>query len=180
MKLILVRHAQSEYNRKHLCNADPHKAIPLTAKGRQQARAVQQRAKKYDFNAVYTSRLLRAQQTAQIITGLAPERINVDERLDEFDSGFEGQHILKLWWAFKRARDPLNARFNQGESQSDVYRRTYKFLTDVKSHEPSKATVLIVGHELPLQALLRIIDGLPEVNISRPVIKNGQVVERTV
>ena len=72
MRLILVRHAEA-------APGDPDELRPLTPHGREQARELAERLPRPD--AVLTSPLLRARETAALLTrphGLEPEP---DERL---------------------------------------------------------------------------------------------------
>jgi phosphohistidine phosphatase len=73
MRLLIVRHAEAE-------SGEPDELRPLTAHGREHARAVgaQLRAEGFSPDAVVSSPLLRARQTAEALGLGNPE---VDERL---------------------------------------------------------------------------------------------------
>src|SRR5690349_15002430 len=84
--LFLLRHGETEWARtgQHTGRTD----IPLTEKGRTQATALKGLFNKLHFNAVLSSPLQRAQDTARI-AGLSS--VNVDQNLAEFDYGdYEG------------------------------------------------------------------------------------------
>jgi broad specificity phosphatase PhoE len=67
MKAFFVRHGESLYNVKRLCNADPKIDVPLTAHGIRQAQAARERLAGKSLEAIYVSELPRARQTADII-----------------------------------------------------------------------------------------------------------------
>src|ERR1019366_1092740 len=105
MRLTLIRHAQSVSNAGGL--TQPHQAIPLTAHGHTQARALG--ATLAPASAVAVSRFVRAQQTA------APycQRFNLDPQvdadLDEFSlidavlieglDGAQRKPFVRAYWA---------------------------------------------------------------------------------
>src|SRR2546430_2293630 len=65
--IYLVRHGQSEHNRDGVLSG--HGDAGLTDEGRQQVRETKQVLKKVHFDAAYSSVLLRAIETAEIIYG---------------------------------------------------------------------------------------------------------------
>lgn len=64
MKIILVRHGESEKN----VNITNNKDSPLTARGKKQVEHLANRLKEYDISEIYSSNLVRAKQTAEIIS----------------------------------------------------------------------------------------------------------------
>ena len=75
MNLYLVRHGQTDFNKGEIIQGISD--IPLNGTGIQQARALAPKIKDLEFDAYYVSPLLRARQTAEIITdGKADFQIN--------------------------------------------------------------------------------------------------------
>ena len=74
MRLFLVRHAHSD-------PGDPDELRPLSAKGREQARALAERLASVGPETVVSSPLLRARETADAIARAAGSSLRVDERL---------------------------------------------------------------------------------------------------
>ena len=74
MRLFLVRHAHSD-------PGDPDSLRPLSARGRQQARDLGDRLAAVAPEAVLTSPLLRARETAAAIAKAAGVDLRIDERL---------------------------------------------------------------------------------------------------
>lgn len=88
-RVILVRHGESTYNALGLYQGCSDKSV-LTEKGRLQARQTGELLRGVAFDAIYTSSLQRAQETAkEILTVIAPDLdpkiINVVEALRETD-----------------------------------------------------------------------------------------------
>lgn len=74
MHLILVRHA-------HADPGDPDELRPLSARGREEARALGERLAAEQPDLVLASPLLRARETAAAIAKAAGVELRVDERL---------------------------------------------------------------------------------------------------
>jgi broad specificity phosphatase PhoE len=89
-KVTLVRHGQTERSARAAYSGQLD--IPLTSLGREQARRCAEGiAAGAGVDAVYTSPLVRARDTAQVIADTAGVPLTVDDRLIEVDYGpFEG------------------------------------------------------------------------------------------
>lgn len=76
MLLFLVRHAHSD-------TGDPDELRPLSARGREEARALAERLAAHATppRLVVTSPLLRARETANAIAEAAPTELRIEERL---------------------------------------------------------------------------------------------------
>jgi phosphohistidine phosphatase len=74
VRLILVRHA-------HADPGDPDELRPLSARGREEARALGERLAAHQPDAVVSSPLLRARETAAAIARAAGAEVLIDERL---------------------------------------------------------------------------------------------------
>ena len=74
MRLILVRHAHSD-------PGDPDELRPLSARGREEARALGERLAAERPDAVLSSPLLRARETAAAIAKASGVDLRIDERL---------------------------------------------------------------------------------------------------
>jgi phosphohistidine phosphatase SixA len=74
MRLLLVRHAEA-------APGNPDELRELSDKGRQQARSLGERLAAEDVAVILTSPLLRARQTAEILSEALGTEVEVDERL---------------------------------------------------------------------------------------------------
>ena len=93
MRIIALRHGESEFNLLRLCNDDPSRAVDLTARGVQQAQAAALRLRDRGIDAVYASPLLRALRTAEIVAESLGLAVVVELRLGDICSGCDGQPL---------------------------------------------------------------------------------------
>jgi len=142
MKVIVARHAETNYNEQKLVNYELDAPVVLTQKGLQQAEALALDLKDRPIELIFVSELNRTQETAMIINKYHNVPIISDPRLNDIRNGFEGESTSKYREARDSAPDPINARFNGGESIADVGERTREFLADLKKH--LEETILIV------------------------------------
>jgi broad specificity phosphatase PhoE len=167
----LVRHGQTEYNRKRIVqgrgvNSD------LNETGRRQAAALGERLREVPFTVAYTSPLRRAVQTTEAILqhheGLPTFQM---EDLEEMSWGrYEGSaatsdlleafDVLKAEWAEGRYDRPIDG----GESILDVQRRALRAIEHMNERHQGE-TVLIVTHGRFLRVLLATL--LEEYGLAR-------------
>jgi len=87
--VTLVRHGQTERSARKAYSGQLD--VPLTDTGREQARRCAERLAGAGVDAVYTSPLVRARDTARAIAAATGAPLTVDKRLIEVDYGpFEG------------------------------------------------------------------------------------------
>lgn len=113
MRLIFVRHAESEANAEGRLQG--HVDFPLSARGRLQAESlfVHFHKKGPEPTHVYSSPLKRTAETAQIVSRRWPLKIKYSDDLKEFDigvfSGLTWEEIFKSYpemsSAFEKSRD---------------------------------------------------------------------------
>ena len=161
MKLFFVRHGQSEANVIRLFY-NRGKKHGLTEKGKQQAEVVAHSLSKYSIDAIYSSTLLRAQQTASAISKKNHIPYTTTDNILEIDFGIlEGKYYqdkdphysnLMLSWFIHKNYD---YKIEKSESYSDVKNRFVPFIEDLKKSD--KKNIVIVGHG----ALFRFM--LPEI-----------------
>ncbi len=151
MKLIFIRHGESEYNLRGLCNADPAVRVSLTDLGRRQAGAARERLRRQPVSRVYVSRLQRAQETAAILCGGHCADIRVDARLDDRNSGYEGRPLADYMTAMQAAPDPYRWKAPGGESYLEMVARVHDCIADLVAEEVDVA--LVVTHHEVLQAV---------------------------
>lgn len=155
MKLILVRHGETDHNRSntHMGQLD----VPLNERGREQARRDGKRLANEKIDVIYTSDLQRAMATAQEIAFHHNNQPEHDVRLRERHVGvLEGQpihpddHIGNTDKTTDR-----NKRPEGGESIYDVKIRAERWLNHIKKKH-QKDTIVVVGHGLFLFLLLEV------------------------
>ena len=130
--------------------------IPLTDAGREQAQLAARRLAGAAVDAVITSPLIRARDTAQAIADATGAPLRVDERLTEVDYGaFEGldrdEAREQLGAPFDAWRaDPFGAPVPGMEPLADALQRARAATADALA---AHAHPVIVGH----QGILRIV-----------------------
>lgn len=136
MKIFLVRHGETEWNTKGLLIG--HKDSSLTEKGIQQAKALQKSLSRISFDAIYSSDLGRAVQTAQILVGGQITAVKVTPHLRERNFGrFEG-----------RAREELDAHTTTFKDLYENDKFLYKAYPEIESDEELVKRFLVFIEEL--------------------------------
>jgi broad specificity phosphatase PhoE len=157
--LWLVRHGQTDWNVSGRWQGQSPHAPPLNAAGRAQAEALRAQLDLSQLDAVYTSDLARARETADIIAAGTALPVHVDPRLREINLGhWEGMASEAIARRFpaelaERERDPAGARAPGGECAADVAARVWAAADDIARAHP-QGTVLVVSHGLALATLL--------------------------
>lgn len=128
----------------------------LSAAGRRQARELGERRRNDRIDAVFTSDLERAVDTARIAFAGTAVPLYEDTRLRECDYGhFTGRPVAEL--APRRARH-IAEPFLDGQSYRDVVRATAEFLREL-SAERDGTRVLLVAHSANRWALACLLGG---------------------
>jgi broad specificity phosphatase PhoE len=146
-ELLFVRHGETDWNRdrRYQGHADP----PLNEAGKRQARDLERALADTHLDAVYTSDLRRAAQTAGIILEKRNVPLVEDPGLREIDVG--------SWSGLTRAeideRFPEMAR-HDGESDEEHLRRVIEAVTRIAARHPN-GRVLIVSHGGSLRTIRR-------------------------
>jgi broad specificity phosphatase PhoE len=173
MKIIFIRHAESEANIAHVINDDPARPVPLTAYGRQQAQAAAKALRALPFIYAYASQFLRTQQTAEILLQGRDCPFDIDARLNERHTGMDGLHV-DVFNELVRP-DLLYTRPPGGETFVEQMERLRSFMNEIAARHP-QGTVLAVSHENPILAALAVGRGEPEV-VVRGSVGNCEWVE---
>lgn len=178
MKLILVRHGQTESNR--LGRIQGINSAPLTDVGREQADAAARALAADAPFALYCSPLLRAVQTAQAIgnsTDTQPVEVN---DLVEMDVGeFEGLSGPQLRERFPDVmstwdEDPASAVMPGGESLYDVRDRAWPAVEALAERHDS-GTVVAVTHNFTIHTIVCTALDMPLNNFRKLRIDLGAI-----
>ena len=158
--LYLARHGETEHNRLGMVQGRGVN-VSLNREGRRQAEALAERASGMQLHAVYSSTLLRAQETAHIIAhrcGRLPIVYLSD--LEEMSWGiYEGQYAspeLKEAFAFMQTQwqsGNLEYAVERGESVLDVQTRSMRAMRFMLE-EHSGRNILVVTHGRFLKVLI--------------------------
>jgi broad specificity phosphatase PhoE len=163
MNLYMVRHGQTAASRENRFSgsSDP----PLTAVGEAMAQAFAQAYMSLTWEAIYTSPLLRARQTADAVSRLTAVQATIEDGLKEIDYGeWEGlrQDEVKQRWpeAFEYWADDVASRATPGgETAFHVAARAMRVVEAIRSRH-QQGNVLIVSHKATLRVITCALLGL--------------------
>ncbi|HDQ04380.1 MAG TPA: histidine phosphatase family protein [Deltaproteobacteria bacterium] len=155
MKLILIRHGETLWNKEGRVQGTSD--IELSDIGMNQAGLLASSLKNQHIEAIYSSPLKRALQTAQIINEFHSLQIHTYKELMEMDQGiFEGlsfkelmndkKDFLKKWIA-----DPASVKMPKGESLTELQDRAWRIVEHIISQGKN---ALVVSHNFTIAAIL--------------------------
>lgn len=164
--LYIMRHGKTEWN--ELQKLQGRTDIPLSDAGRAMARQAQEEYRELHFDICYTSPLLRARETAEILLEGRQIPIVTDERLVEMSFGsFEG---VQNYWGTPDS--PIRFLFQHpemytesvggAETFAELFQRTGAFLEEVVQPRLERGEdVLIVAHGATNCSIISAIRSLP-------------------
>ena len=163
-RLCVVRHGETAWNAEHRVQGQLD--VPLNAIGLAQAAAAAKVLSREKFDAIYSSDLSRARQTARPTANLLSLEVLLEKDLRERHYGiFERLTYAEVKTRFPEdyarfeAREPDYA-FQTGESLKDFSARSIAVISKIaKEHEDQ--SVLVFTHGGVLDKLYRFVTGLP-------------------
>ncbi|MBL0712357.1 MAG: histidine phosphatase family protein [Desulfosarcina sp.] len=147
--LMLIRHGETIWNRD--MRFQGHGDSDLTARGRAQAEALGRRLVQTPFDALISSDLGRARETAAIIAQQTGHTVQIDPRLRERHYGvLEGLNIEEIRRGHAAVYDQLITEdpdyiIPRGESHRQHYRCNIDFLEAWRREKP-ETTAAVVSH----------------------------------
>ena len=160
MIIYFVRHGETDWNVQSRM-AGRHD-VPLNSKGIELARQTGMTTGKIRFDAVFSSPLTRARDTARLVTAVPDLKMTTDGRLAESDWGIwcgmtreqvaalgQEANLLKVY------NDPLNMEAPEGgEAVTDVIKRGRSFYDSLTGNpEYMNKTVLVSTHGCAIRAI---------------------------
>lgn len=158
MNLYLIRHGRQNSD---LCNVD----VELSKEGIWQAECLAKRLESYKIDVLYSSDLIRAVQTAEIINSWGIEHI-IRKELREIDfgdlTGKTVEEINSVYADFKLERWKMeeDIPFPNGESGEDVFNRVQGVVNEIISG--NKKEVAVVTHGGTIRSILAGVLGLSQ------------------
>ena len=182
LTIYLLRHGETDFNAQNnrYCGRTD---IPVNAKGRAQAEAVRGQLEGLTFTGVYASPLLRAYETAQIVSG---REVTKDDRLIEVDFGlWEGKTREQFTeehpgsWE-KWSTDPSANRAGvNGETGQEIVSRVDAFFEELLATH-REGTFLVVAHNGVNRLFMAHKLGMPLANYRRIVQQNSSITRFTL
>ena len=165
-RVILARHAESEFSVRGAMNGDPATTCPLTDAGREQAELLAEALRDEPIDLCVTTEFARTKETADLaLAGRDVPRVVISELNDIRVGEFEGG-ALETYRAWARDRSPVAVPPGGGESRAQAaerYARGFRLVL-----ERREEAILVVTHGLPIRYLLLAAEG----SGPRPVVEN--------
>jgi broad specificity phosphatase PhoE len=188
--IFLARHGQSDWNAARRWQG--HADRPLTEAGRAQAEALAERLEEIDVDAVYSSDLRRAHETAEAVArrrGLAVEALRDLREVDVGSwSGLTRTEAEERFpEAFRRWLEG-GPGWEDGETYEEMSARIERAVRAIAAEHPD-GRVLVVSHGGPIRAVHALALGLdvhtyrrirpvePNARLSAVCIENGRFTE---
>lgn len=170
MTLILVRHGESEGNALGVFQG--WKDYPLSDLGRRQAAAAAERLSDAGASALYSSDLLRASETGEIVAAKAGLTLERREALRERSFG-EGEGLT---WAQITERFGADVRIGEGaipgEEPVGTFRTRVADEFDLLMERHSDDLAICTSHGGTIGAIVAHVLGLPSTERARVSIAN--------
>ena len=163
-RIYMTRHGETVWNLEGRIQG--HTDIDLSPYGRSQAKALSDRLSDVHFDAVYSSDLARARETAEIIVERKSVDVHPTELLREYHKGvFEGLTVSEYKREFPELYaaslvNDLDFAPTGGETIRETSVRMAGFISHLKQ-EHMNDTVLVVGHGGSLRSAVVAILDLP-------------------
>jgi len=160
-RIFLVRHGETQWNKEGIFRG--RSDVPLSPRGEGQAKAVGLYFSEIHLDAIYTSRLKRAQDTAQAIAAAQPPHkvspVHTEEGLTDIHRGeWEGltheqakekyPDLYKGWF-----ENPAVVSFPGGDNLKNVQRKAWHAFERISQHAEG-LTIVLVSHHVVLRVLL--------------------------
>jgi len=191
-RIILVRHGQTSWNEQHILqgNAD----IPLDEVGIAEAETLAQELADKDIDAIFSSRLSRAHDTALAIAALHGLDVHINDNLREIGlgiyTGYQGGQIpeeMRVSWAsdpdisfpsgIPDTTDLVEPQFVEGiqfegESLNMAAERSWQGIRDLAQQHCGK-NIVVATHGGIIKIALTQVNGLPVTDYSQFSVANG-------
>jgi len=172
MRLTLVRHAESQWNCEGRMQGGASD-IELSLRGLKQARRIAKALSEERMDAIYSSPLKRAYNTAEIIAAPHGLKVRAEREFREIEAGeLEGvtfEHMIKRYSSFWEEWSRGNPEIcfpGGGESLVQLQERAWKAFTPILN-EYSQGAVVIVTHFYPLLVVVLSALNIPLSKVMR-------------
>jgi len=179
VKVILVRHGETEWNRLRRIQGG-NSDTQLNQRGQQQAESLALRLKQEEIQAIYSSPLQRAQDTARAIAGYHQLPVGVEPSLKEIEVGElegvsiaeVGKHLSQL--LIRHSQGEELPKIPGGESLTEVQQRVWGTIQRLVSRHGDGVLVVVSHYFSILTAVCSVLD-LPLFQIDRLRLNSGSI-----
>lgn len=174
--LLLIRHATNDWVGQRLAGWTP--GVHLNEEGRRQAAALAERLADWPLEAVYSSPLERALETAEPLAARFGLAVQIVEAVGETRYGdWTGSSLKELSQRPEWLRimvNPSGARFPNGEGLAEMQARVVAALERIVTAHPQGA-VAVVSHADPIKSAVAHYAGIHLDLFQRLVISPASV-----
>ena len=179
MRLLIIRHGESEWNRQGLYQGQYD--APLSELGLKQADALGQRLSNEPIFSIYTSPLQRAAKTAEAVAKYHTDvPFHKETALFEIDHGqWEGLTSAQVGERFGAGLQewrvhPTRAQMPDGESFSNILKRVLDFRDQLYEQYPEQ-NILVSTHDVVVKILVADALGMNMDRINRIWVTNASI-----
>ena len=176
--VYLARHGESDWNAANRFQG--HRDRPLTDLGRRQADALAELVAQENVDAIYSSPLIRALETARIVAARTGLEVTELDGLREVDTGsWSGLSRAEVQERFPEGFERWIAGgsgWEDGETYEEMGERVLRAIRAIAAAHPN-GRVLVVSHGGPIRAVQSAAEGieLHEYRRLRPVEPNARL-----
>lgn len=185
-KYYFLRHGEAKSNVDDVVSCWPETfENHLTENGVAKIENVAEELKDKHIDLIFTSPLLRTEETAKIVAEVLGLRPKTDERLRELEFGiFNGKSEKEFTGYFHSKDERISKETPGGENYADVLERVWDFFVEINEKYKGK-NILIVSHQAPLllllgeingNSILESVDGMVDAKGEKRITK-GQLIE---
>lgn len=161
-KYFLLRHGQTIFQKEKrnlIYSKEDYFFVEITDEGREKIKKQAEILKTKNIDLIFCSTLLRAKQTAKIVSEVLGKDVIYDERLVDMKMGeFFGKPCSMYDQFFLEKKLGMKERPEGGENWNDILDRVLSLLKDIEKENTGK-NILIISHGEPLWLLAAYIRG---------------------
>jgi len=182
-RLYLVRHGETDWNLQGRWQGQAD--VALNDHGRQQAQQSAVKLAAIPLEAIYSSDLSRAAETARAIGRVNPAPLVLEPRLREIHQGeWQGLQVGEIQARYadayhQRLQNPLMMAAPGGETTQQVRDRALAAVGDLLAAYP-RGNVAVVSHGFTLAVLLTHFRKIPFEKVWDQVPHNAEIIELEV
>ena len=163
MQIVLVRHGATDWNLQGRCQGSTDR--DLSDVGIRQAYQIAELLSEQEINAIYSSSLRRAQQTAERISQPHKLPVLIEEDVRELDHGeLEGLTFNEIKanygdFLVRWRSEPAEICVPGGERLADVAERAWNGLNQIVQRHADAERILVVSHNFPILGIVCRVSG---------------------
>lgn len=158
MQIVLVRHGATDWNLQGRCQGVSDRE--LSEIGVRQAEQLAVLLSSESIQAIYSSGLRRARQTAELISQPHNLTVMIEDNIRELDHGaLEGLTFNEIRQSYSEflARwrtEPAVIQIPGGERLSDVAERAWQGVNRIAEHHSDAQSIVVVSHNFPILGIV--------------------------